>query len=365
MINFVPKKIKIHNLSKYYKIVSLPLIMIEQSILEITSDLSRANKIIIVPHKGPDGDAIGSCLALYHFLKEKGHSVQVIAPNDFPQFLKWLPGSEEILIYENKVELCNELIEEAEIVFTLDFNMLNRAGDMVDVLTASNASFIMIDHHPEPSDYANHTYSDSTMSSTCQMVYKFIHKLHGLKLITPEIATCLYTGIMTDTGSFKYRSTTSETHRVIADLIDKGADNAKIQNLIYDTFSESRMRLLGVALQNLQVNKELKTAYITLSQEELDKNNFKKGDTEGFVNYGLSLEGIVFAAIFIEHKVEGIIKISFRSKGSFSVNEFARAHFNGGGHLNAAGGKSDLSLENTEIKFNSIIHEDREQLLSL
>jgi len=148
-------------------------------------------------------------------------------------------------------------------------------------------------------------------------------------------------------------------------LIDKGADNAKIQNLIYDTFSESRMRLLGVALQNLKVNKELKTAYITLSQEELDKNNFRKGDTEGFVNYGLSLEGIVFAAIFIEHKVEGIIKISFRSKGTFSVNDFARAHFSGGGHLNAAGGKSDLSLENTEIKFNSIIHEHREQLLSL
>ena len=336
--------------------------MIEQSILEITSDLSLANNIVIVPHKGPDGDAIGSCLALYHFLKEKGHSVQVIAPNDFPQFLKWLPGSEDVLIYENQMEHCNKLIEEADIVFTLDFNMLDRAGDMVDPLKKSDATFIMIDHHPEPSDYANHTYSDATMSSTCEMVYKFIHKLHGLKLITPEIASCLYTGIMTDTGSFKYSSTSSDTHRVIADLIDKGANNAKIQQQIYDTFSENRMRLLGVALQNLRVNKELKTAYITLSQEELDKNNFRKGDTEGFVNYGLSLEGVVFAAIFIEHKVEGIIKISFRSKGTFSVNEFSRAHFNGGGHLNAAGGKSDISLENTVIKFNSTLLEYREQL---
>jgi len=336
--------------------------MIEQSILEITSDLSKANNIVIVPHKGPDGDAIGSSLGLYHFLKGKGHHVTVIAPNDYPDFLKWLPGQEDIMIFEKDYMLCKPLISNADIIFTLDFNDLSRTGDMQDALKEADATFIMIDHHPEPSTYAHHTYSDATMSSTCQMVYQFIEKLRAVKSVTPEIATCLYTGIMTDTGSFRFRSTSSKTHRVIADLIDKGADNAKIHQQIYDTSSESRLKLLGVALQNLRVNKELRTAYITLSQEELDQNNFRKGDTEGFVNYGLSLEGIIFAAIFIEHKVDGIIKISFRSKGSFNVNEFSRAHFHGGGHINAAGGKSDISLENTIVKFNSVLPEYKEEL---
>lgn len=336
--------------------------MIEQSILEITSALSVSNRIVIVPHKGPDGDAMGSCLGLYHFLKGKGHEVKVIAPNDFPEFLKWLPGSEEVLIYENNVDHCKQLIAEAQIVFTLDFNILSRTGDMAEPLRDSEAIFIMIDHHPEPSDYANHTYSDSTMSSTCQMVFKFLQKLRAVKHITPEIATCLYTGIMTDTGSFRYRSTTSDTHRVIAELIDKGADNTLIHQQVFDTFSPHRLQLLGVALQNLRVNKEYKTAYITLSQEELDKNNFRKGDTEGFVNYGLSLEGIIFAVIFIEHKTDGIIKMSLRSKGEFSVNDFARAHFNGGGHLNAAGGKCELSLEESVDKFNSLLPQYKEQL---
>ncbi|WP_026838988.1 DHH family phosphoesterase [Gillisia sp. JM1] len=336
--------------------------MIEQSILEITSDLSTANNIVIVPHKGPDGDAIGSSLAMYHFLKGKGHDVTVIAPNDYPDFLKWLPGQEDIMIFEKDYMLCKPLISNADIIFTLDFNDLSRTGDMQNSLIEAEATFIMIDHHPEPSTYAHHTYSDATMSSTCQMVYQFIDKLRAVKSITPEIATCLYTGIMTDTGSFRFRSTSSETHKVIADLIKRGADNAKIHQQIYDTSSESRLKLLGVALQNLRVNKELRTAYITLSQEELDQNNFRKGDTEGFVNYGLSLEGIIFAAIFIEHKVDGIIKISFRSKGSFNVNQFARAHFQGGGHINAAGGKSDISLEDTIVKFNSVLPEYKEDL---
>jgi len=336
--------------------------MIEQSILEITSHLSRANKIVIVPHKGPDGDAIGSSLGLYHFLKDKGHKVKVIAPNDFPNFLKWLPGTGDIIIYENNREISDSLIDEAEIIFTLDFNLLDRTGEMEAPLRAAEATFIMIDHHPEPSDYADHTYSDATMSSTCQMVFKFIHKLRATQYITPEIATCLYTGIMTDTGSFRYRSTSSDTHMVIAELIKKGADNTLIHQNIYDTFTPNRLQLLGVALQNLKVNKEFRTAYITLSQEELDRHNFQKGDTEGFVNYGLALEGIVFAVIFIEHKVEGLIKMSLRSKGNFSVNEFARAHFNGGGHLNAAGGKSFLSLPDTVTKFSLVLEEYREEL---
>ncbi|MFV8226521.1 DHH family phosphoesterase [Christiangramia aquimixticola] len=336
--------------------------MIDTRILEITAELAKAENIVIVPHKGPDGDAMGSTLGLMHFLKNKGHNATVIAPNDYPNFLKWLPGSEEVLVYENEKAKADQLIAEAQIVFTLDFNHLSRCGSMQESLIASDAVFVMIDHHQEPSDYAHYTYSDSKMSSTCEMVYRFIDKLRASKMITPEIATCLYTGIMTDTGSFRFSSTSSETHRVIADLMDKGAENALIHNNIYDTNSENKLQLLGTALQNLRVNKELRTAYITLSQEELDRHKFQKGDTEGFVNYGLSLDGIIFAVIFIEKENEDLIKISFRSKGDFDVNKFARAHFEGGGHINAAGGKSNISLNDTVVRFNKILPEYKEQL---
>lgn len=329
--------------------------MIEQAILEITAELSQARNIVIVPHKGPDGDAIGSSLGLMHFLKNKGHDVDVIAPNEYPRFLKWLPGNDQVMIYEKDKTRADEVINDADIVFALDFNHLNRSGDMQEVLTASQAVFIMIDHHREPSDFANYTYSDAEMSSTCEMVYHFIDKLRAVEKITPEIATCLYSGIMTDTGSFRFSATSAETHRVIAQLIDKGAVNHQIHNNIFDTFNENRLQLLGTALQNLRVLPEYKTAYITLSQEELDQHNFQKGDTEGFVNYGLAIEDVIFALIFIENKQEGIIKISFRSKGDFNVNEFARAHFEGGGHNNAAGGKSELSMEDTVNKLNSIL----------
>lgn len=336
--------------------------MIEKIILEITAELSKAQNIVIVPHKGPDGDAIGSTLGLWHFLKAKGHNTHVISPNDYPQFLKWMPGSEEVLIYESQKEKSDHLIAEADIIFTLDFNDLSRTGQMEEVLKPSEAVYIMIDHHQEPAEYADYTYSDASMSSTCEMVYHFIEKLHALKEITPDIATCLYAGIMTDTGSFRFSSTSSLTHRVVADLIDKGADNSRIHNNIFDTNTENRLQLLGVALKNLKVNQLFRTAYITLSQEELDSNNFRKGDTEGFVNYGLSLEGIIFAAIFIEHKADGIVKISFRSKGDFSVNDFARQHFEGGGHINAAGGRSELSLNDTVVKFNRLLPEYKEEL---
>ncbi|MCB7479760.1 DHH family phosphoesterase [Christiangramia sediminis] len=336
--------------------------MIDTRILEITAELAKADNIVIVPHKGPDGDAMGSTLGLMHFLRDKGHKATVIAPNDYPHFLKWLPGNEDVIVYEAEKEKADQLISEAEIVFTLDFNNLSRCGAMQDSLLASDALFVMIDHHQEPSDYAHYTYSDSKMSSTCEMVYKFINKLRANKKITPEIATCLYTGIMTDTGSFRFSSTSSDTHRAIADLIDKGAENALIHNNIHDTNSENKLQLLGTALQNLKVNKELRTAYISLSQEELDRHNFQKGDTEGFVNYGLSLDGIIFAVIFIEKENEDLVKMSFRSKGDFDVNKFARAHFEGGGHINAAGGKSDISLNDTIVKFNKILPQYSEQL---
>ena len=329
--------------------------MTNEQISRVKELLEHPKKIVIVPHKGPDGDAMGSTLGLKILLENQGHFVHLIAPNEYPDFLKWMPYQEEVLIYDQNPKKCDPIIAEAEIIFTLDFNHLSRAGDMYEPLKMAQAKFIMIDHHQQPDDYAEVTYSDVTMCSTCQMVYHFIESIGLVEKITPQIATCLYTGIMTDTGSFRYRSTTSLTHKVIAHLIEKGADNTSIHENIYDTSSYGQLQLLGCALQNLRVVEGFRTAYITLSQDELDRHNFKKGDTEGFVNYGLSLQGIVFAAIFIENKAENIVKISLRSKGTFSVNDFARRFFEGGGHINAAGGKSDLSLQETVEKFISIL----------
>ncbi|PNQ72250.1 DHH family phosphoesterase [Hanstruepera neustonica] len=329
--------------------------MTQEDIRDIKTLLNAPKKIVIVPHKNPDGDALGATLALEHFLKKQHHDAVVISPNDYPDFLKWLPNESNILKYDSQLDTCNTLINEAQIIFTLDFNALNRAGDMASALESSSAVKIMIDHHQQPDDYAQYVYSDVNMSSTCEMVYHFITSLDDKNLIDEKIATCLYTGIMTDTGSFRFPSTTSDTLRVAAFLMDCGANHAEIHNQIFDTNSYDRMQLLGQALSNLKVIPESRTAYISLSQEELQEHNFKKGDTEGFVNYALSLNDVVFAAIFIEDRQQEIIKISLRSKGSFSVNEFARAHFDGGGHINAAGGKSETNLKSTIDKFISIL----------
>jgi len=326
-----------------------------QDILEIKALLASPKKIAIIPHKNPDGDAIGSTLGLLHYLLKANHKATIVAPNDYPEFLKWLPKEDTILKYDIQKEDSEAIITAADIIFTLDFNALHRTGNMETILANSQAIKIMIDHHQQPDDYAKYMFSDVTMSSTCEMVYHFFSKLDVVNTIDKDTATCLYIGIMTDTGSFRFRSTTSTTHRIIAHLIDKGADNTEIHNNVYDTNSYNRLQLLGCALSNLKVLPEYRTAFITLSQDELQKLDYKKGDTEGFVNYALSLNKTVLAAIFIEDKKQGIIKISLRSKGGFSVNEFSRNHFEGGGHTNAAGGKSDTSLASTVEKFISIL----------
>ena len=329
--------------------------MTKSDLSDIKQLLKTPKQIVIVPHKNPDGDAIGSTLGLYHYLKEKGHQVKVIAPNDYPDFLKWIPGESTILNHEMHSKEANSLIAKADLIFTLDFNALHRTGAMELPLAEAKAIKILIDHHQQPDDYAKYVYSDVNMCSTSEMIYHFFEMLNDTELIDPKIATCLYVGIMTDTGSFRFSSTTSTTHRVIADLIDKGAANSEIHSSVYDNNSYNRLQLLGLALNNLKIIPHLNTAYISLSQQELNKHNFKKGDTEGVVNYGLSIKGVKFAAIFIGHKQEGIVKISFRSKDDFDVNEFARAHFNGGGHVNAAGGRSELKLTDTIDKFVSIL----------
>jgi bifunctional oligoribonuclease and PAP phosphatase NrnA len=326
-----------------------------QDIQAIQLLLSTPKKIAIIPHRGPDGDAMGSTLALYHFLIKNNHYPTVISPNDFPDFLAWIPGSETVKIYEKDKENCTKILEESEVIFTLDFNALHRVGEMEQALEKLTVPFIMIDHHQKPDDYAIYTYSDVNFGSTCEMIYNFITFLDKKQDLDKTIATCIYTGILTDSGSFRFPKTTGTTHRIVADLIDLGVENSLIPALLFDNSSYSRLQLLGCALQNLKVIKEHKTSYTTLTQEELNIFDYIKGDTEGIVNYGLSIKGIVFTAIFIENKDEGIIKISFRSQGDFDVNQFARDHFQGGGHSNAAGGKSDVSMEETIIKFENLV----------
>jgi phosphoesterase RecJ-like protein len=330
--------------------------MRNEDIHAIRELLSVPRKIAIIPHRSPDGDAMGSTLALYHYLLKFDHSPTVIAPNEFPDFLAWLPGSEKVLIFENDRAHATDVLQEAEVIFTLDFNVLHRTGDMEAVLAPLNGTFIMIDHHQKPGDYAKYMYSGTEFGSTCEMIYNFISYLDHTSLIDKTIATCIYTGIVTDSGSFRFPSTTSKTHRIVADLLECGVNNGEIHNLLFDNNSADRLQLLGKALQNLKLLPQFKTSYITLSQKELDAHNFVKGDTEGFVNYGLSIKGIIFTAIFIEHSDESIIKISFRSQGDFDVNQFARNHFGGGGHINAAGGKSYLTLQETVEKFESILN---------
>ena len=334
--------------------------MDKQLLEEFKKALITQKKIAIIPHKNPDGDALGSSLALQAFLTKTGHNSQIISPNEYPEFLDWMPGQKKIKKFSDALDESIQTIETADIIFTLDFNQLSRIDQLGPFVEKSNALKIMIDHHEHPGDYASITFSDSTKGSTCEMVYELISHLDRDQM-DEAIASCLYTGIMTDTGSFRFPSTTARTHKVVSKLIENGAQPHLINQKIYDTNSINRLRLLSTALKNLKKIESTPVVYITLSQEELNQNKFKKGDTEGFVNYGLSLKGILLAVIMIENEVEKIIKMSFRSKGSFDVNKFAKKHFNGGGHINAAGGVSSLTLDETVEQFIKVIAEEKSQ----
>ena len=325
--------------------------MIKNQLEQLKQWLDKPATVVIIPHKNPDGDAMGSCLAWQGMLNQLGHSTSVIAPNDYPSFLHWLPGHDGVLIYENDQELADKLIAGADMVFTLDFNTLKRIDQMGARVAESAAKKVMIDHHQEPDDYADITFSNPAIGSTCEFVFQIIDAMGLAKHINQDIASCLYTVIVTDTGSFRFPSVTSATHRAVATLIDAGANHSEIHEKIKDNARPDRLKLLGIALKNMVFISEFKTAYITISQDELDSCNYQKGDTEGFVNYGLSVAGIEMAVLMTESKKEEMIKISFRSKGDLAVNLFAKTYFEGGGHINAAGGKSDKSLRETEAYF--------------
>ena len=325
--------------------------MIENQLEQLKQWLDKPAAVVIIPHKNPDGDAMGSCLAWQGILNQLGHSTTVIAPNEYPSFLHWLPGHDSVLIYENNQEFADKLIAAAYMVFTLDFNTLKRIDQMGVRVSESSAKKIMIDHHQEPDDYADIMFSNPSIGSTCEFVFQIIEGLGLVQKINKDIASSLYTGIVTDTGSFRFPSVTATTHRAVATLIDAGANHSQIHEKIKDNARPDRLKLLGIALNNMVCITKYKTAYITLSQEELDACNYQKGDTEGFVNYGLSVAGIEMAVLMTESKKENMIKISFRSKGDLAVNLFAKTYFEGGGHINAAGGKSDKSLQETEAYF--------------
>ena len=315
----------------------------------VTKLFSEKRNIIFIPHSSPDADALGSCLALYHFFKSK-NGVNIISPNEYTEILNFLPGSENILNFERDKEKCEDIINKGDVIFTLDFNSLGRARNLSSLISKSSATTIMIDHHENPDNYADITISNSKMSSTCEMVYDFICSIDKSK-IDNKIATCIYTGIVADTGSFRFPSTTSKTLKVGSELINHGVNVTEIFEKLHNNFQFNRLKLLGSTINNFKRIDGLPVVYTSITDNDQKVNNFKKGDSEGFVNFGLSVADILCSVLFIEKKDEGLIKISFRSKGDFKVNIFASKYFNGGGHEHASGGISRLSLKETEKKF--------------
>ncbi len=319
--------------------------------------LGNPRKIVITTHANPDADALGSSLGLYHFLKKYGHEVQVIVPNSYPDFLEWMFGNGQVLNYEKNQSKSDKLLDQADLLFCLDFSGFNRIKSMQGKVENLPCKIGLIDHHLNPEIKPDFDFWDSTAAATAELVYDLIVDFESKEAISREIAESLYAGIMTDTGSFKHSSTTSKIHRTVAELIDLGADVNKISRLIYDTNSLDRLRFLGYALaEKLRVDEKARVAYFVIDEEDFKQFRLKQGDTEGLVNYALSIKGIVVAATIL-HK-ENEIKLSFRSIGDFAVNKFAEEYFGGGGHKNASGGISDLSLEETEKKFKSLIDQN-------
>ena len=338
--------------------------MNRQIIVSIKEQILQARSIVIVTHTNPDGDAIGSSLGFYHFLRllTRKSNVKVIVPNEFPSFLKWMPAVDDIMVFEKNEKGVIAAIEDADLCFCLDFNSLKRVEKVTPFLEASKAFKILIDHHPQPDDNFDLMISRVEASSTSELIYDVIKEMSGVDALNKEIASCLYVGIMTDTGSFSYSCRRPDTYMAVAELIRQGIDSELIHRKIYDNNSENRLRMLGFCLsERLKVLKEYHTAYIYLTDSDLKHFNHQNGDTEGFVNYALSIEGIVLAVQFTEK--EGKIRLSLRSKGTFSVNDLARKYFHGGGHKNASGGDSFSSMNDTLVFFESILKDYQDDLI--
>lgn len=323
---------------------------------------STTGKIVITSHKNPDGDAIGSSLALYEYLKLKEKNVSVIIPNAFPAFLNWMTNSEEIIIYQDDAKKAQKLIEEAQTIFSLDYNALHRTGDMKTVLEQFKGTKILIDHHLDPDTNFEFIYSTIETSSTSELIYDLIAQAGDTDLINLQLAEALYVGIITDTGSFSYSCNRPKTYYITGALIESGIDGEHIHRLVYDTFSEDRLNLLGFCLnERLVVRADLGIAYIYLYKKDLNKFNHQVGDTEGIVNYALSIDKVNVAILLTER--DKLIRISFRSKSDFSVNEFARKYFEGGGHQKAAGGNSYESMDKTIERMIKLFENQKNEIL--
>jgi bifunctional oligoribonuclease and PAP phosphatase NrnA len=331
-------------------------------IQEIYDLLGQPRKVVIIMHQKPDADAMGSSLGLFHFLKQLGHSATVISPTNWADWLKWMPGCQGVIDYEFSTEKANAVLDKAEWIFCLDFNTLARTRSMAGRLRKSAAEKILIDHHQQPeSESFVYGVSDTGKSSTSEMVYDLILGSGYADKIDIDIAACLYAGVMSDTGSFRFPGATAAVHRMVAALKDTGLNHTRIHENLFDNFLENRLRFIGYVLQyKMDIFYEYNAALISIPWKDLVRYEIKTGDTEGLVNYPLSIQGIKMAALIIDRDEE--VKCSFRSKGDFDVNTFARKYFEGGGHFNAAGGRSSDTLEHTVNRFISAIKENSSQL---
>jgi bifunctional oligoribonuclease and PAP phosphatase NrnA len=335
----------------------LAVIDIAKYTKQLSKLFSESENILIISHINPDGDSVGAQLALYHYFKAKGKIVNLMAPNHLQEFLKWMDGASLINIFIKDRKACRTMIEKADLIIMLDFNQPGRLGEAEDWVKVSKAKKIIIDHHLDPDNFADLIISDPSKCSTSELVHVIVTEINGSKVIDMAYAEAIYVGIITDTGNFEHGAYSSNTFRIVADLLDTGIKKEKILNLIYNNFSSDRIRLQGFALnQKMVVLPEFKTAYISLSKNELKEYNHVKGDTEGFVNMPLSIKGINFSVLFIEK--ENFIKLSFRSRGQFPSNEFASLYFAGGGHLNASGGEYFDTLDNTIEYFLKVLKEN-------
>lgn len=333
-----------------------------QSIQALYAQLNTPKKVAITCHQKPDGDAMGSSLGLYHFLIQLGHSVTVISPTNWAGFLKWMPACEKVVDFEQNKEKALNILNEADLLFCLDFNVLHRTKHMASHIGALQCTKVLIDHHEQPEEEAfTYGISNANKSSTAEMVYDFIVESGYSDKINIDVAACLYAGVMTDTGSFRFPAATASVHTMIAELKKTGLNHTLVHENIYDNFLESRLRFIGFVLLNrMEVFYELNTALMAVTKQDLLRFHVKTGDTEGLVNYLLTIQGMKLAALVIDRDEER--KWSFRSKGFFDVNAFARRHFEGGGHFNAAGGRSSDSLDETVKKFKQVINEYATQL---
>ena len=321
----------------------------------LKSKLALPSNIAILSHRNPDGDAIGSSLAIKRYLSTLGHRCQVVLPSEYPGVFEYLPEIEEVTVYDLVKQEALSILQNADLLFCLDFNGLDRVDPLAMTITESSAFKVMIDHHLDPEPFADWYFSDTASSSTCELVYRFIESMgHAPERVDLETATCLFTGILTDTGSFKY-GTNPEVYRIAAELKKIGVDDYMVNDAIFNSWTHRQMTILGHALRNrLEVIPEMKAGIIVLNKGDYQKYQISRGDTEGLVNYILMIKGMELA-VFVREMPHGEIRLSLRSKGDISVQDLARKHFNGGGHKNASGGSSTLSLEATVEKLKEVI----------